>query len=210
MTSEAILLGILLVLLLLGLAAYAWPRRPVSGVRSGLTPQTQPAEGAPADFACATWFFVSDWTTGAPKTLMRRGELEVRLGGTRNDLEARQGTRPTDAWCSAPNAPLQRWAHVLVSVLGRTMDVYIDGKLVRTCVLSAVPRGKPDAPLEITPGGQLDGWTAGAQSWNKAAGPQQAWDLYRAGRHGANYMDRLQSWLADLGGWRLRVKVERV
>ena len=35
--------------------------------------------------------------------------------------------------CSVANVPIQKWVNLLVSVYGRSMDIYIDGKLVRTC-----------------------------------------------------------------------------
>jgi hypothetical protein len=40
--------------------------------------------------------------------------------------------------CTVGNVPIQKWVNLIVSVYGRTMDVYIDGKLVRTCLLPGV------------------------------------------------------------------------
>ena len=40
--------------------------------------------------------------------------------------------------CSVANIPIQKWVNLIVSVYGRTMDLYIDGKLVRTCLLPGV------------------------------------------------------------------------
>jgi len=37
--------------------------------------------------------------------------------------------------CSVANVPIQKWVNLVVSVYGRSMDVYIDGKLVRTCLM---------------------------------------------------------------------------
>jgi len=37
--------------------------------------------------------------------------------------------------CDLPEVELQRWVNISVSVNGRTVDVYLDGKLARSCVL---------------------------------------------------------------------------
>lgn len=39
--------------------------------------------------------------------------------------------------CMINNFPLQRWVNLIVSLNNRTMDVYLNGKLVRTCILPA-------------------------------------------------------------------------
>jgi len=58
--------------------------------------------------------------------------------------------------CDVPNIPLQTWFSVSVSVFTRNLDVYIDGKLVKSCFLSGVP--KPAAgDIQITPNGGFSG-----------------------------------------------------
>ena len=52
--------------------------------------------------------------------------------GTSCDLHP---TGVTSEYCDIDNVPVQRWVCVLVSVYGRTLDVYIDGKLTKTCLL---------------------------------------------------------------------------
>ena len=42
--------------------------------------------------------------------------------------------------CNISNVPIQKWVNLLVSVYGRTLDVYLDGKLVKTCVLPGVAK----------------------------------------------------------------------
>lgn len=40
---------------------------------------------------------------------------------------------------SIPNIPIERWFHLVITVRGASIDVYVDGKLVKTRVLSARP-----------------------------------------------------------------------
>jgi hypothetical protein len=42
--------------------------------------------------------------------------------------------------CSVENAPLQTWFSLSVTVFQRNLDIYINGKLVKSCVLPGVPR----------------------------------------------------------------------
>ena len=92
------------------------------------------------------------------------------------------GPSPQDAHtCMINNFPLQRWGNIIVSLNNRTMDVYLNGKLVRTCILPAPAKINPDAPVSITPDGGFKGWTSNTQYFAKALNPQQAYNIYAAG-----------------------------
>jgi hypothetical protein len=42
---------------------------------------------------------------------------------------------PNTSSCDLPEIDLQRWVNIVVAVNGKTVDVYLDGKLSRSCVL---------------------------------------------------------------------------
>ena len=92
---------------------------------------------------------------------------------------------PSIHTCNVSNVPLQRWVNLIVSVYGRSLDVYIDGKLVRTCVLENTAFVDPKAGVYVTPDGGFAGWTSNFQYWNDATNPQQAWNIYKAGYGGS-------------------------
>ena len=92
---------------------------------------------------------------------------------------------PSIFTCGIPNIPLQKWCNFLMTSYGRTMDLYLDWKLVKTCVLSGVPRIEPSASVYITPNGGFSGWTSRFQYWPDASNPQKAWDVYKAGYGGS-------------------------
>jgi hypothetical protein len=94
--------------------------------------------------------------------------------------------------CAVANIPIQKWVNLLVSVYGRSMDIYIDGKLVRTCVLPGVANIDSNAPVYITPNGGFSGWTSTFQYFPNATDPQTAWNIYTKGYGG--------SWLGNLFG----------
>jgi len=83
--------------------------------------------------------------------------------------------------CSVANVPIQRWVNLLMSVYGRTLDVYIDGKLVRTCLLPGVALINQNSNIFVTPAGGFNGWTSKFQYWPNAFNPQQAWNIYTQG-----------------------------
>jgi hypothetical protein len=50
-------------------------------------------------------------------------------------LEAGLLESSTPSGCDLPEIDLQRWVNIVVAVNGKTVDVYMDGKLSRSCVL---------------------------------------------------------------------------
>ena len=67
---------------------------------------------------------------------------------------------------------------------GRSLDVYLDGKLVRTCVLPGVAKVDPKADIYLTPNGGFDGFTSKFQFIADSVNPQQAYNIYNEGYGG--------------------------
>lgn len=83
--------------------------------------------------------------------------------------------------CSIANVPIQKWVNLVVSVYGRTMDLYIDGKLVRTCLLPGVASINSNANVYVTPAGGFNGWTSKLQYYPGSLNPQDVWNIYTQG-----------------------------
>jgi hypothetical protein len=83
--------------------------------------------------------------------------------------------------CSVGNVPIQKWVNLIVSVYGRSMDIYIDGKLVKTCLLPGVASINTNANVYVTPNGGFDGWTSKFQYYPNSLNPQEAWNIYTSG-----------------------------
>jgi len=88
------------------------------------------------------------------------------------------------------NIPIQKWVNLYFSVYGRTLDVYMDGKLVRTGILPGVAKITTNANIYLTPNGGFNGWTSKLQYWNYSSNPQMAWDTYMKG-YGSNMFSNL-------------------
>lgn len=83
--------------------------------------------------------------------------------------------------CSVSNVPIQKWVNLVISVYGRSLDVYIDGKLVRTCLLPGVASINNNSNVYVTPSGGFNGWTAKFQYYPSPLNPQQVWNIYSQG-----------------------------
>tara|TARA_X000000950_G_C13857910_1_gene637384 strand:- start:216 stop:1004 length:789 start_codon:yes stop_codon:yes gene_type:complete len=87
--------------------------------------------------------------------------------------------------CNVSNIPLQRWVNLIISVYGRSLDVYIDGKLTRTCILPNTALVNPKSSVKLTPDKGFDGWTSNFQYFPNATNPQEAWNIYQSGYGGS-------------------------
>ena len=87
--------------------------------------------------------------------------------------------------CLIENIPIQKWVNIVVSLFGLTMDIYLDGKLVRTCVMPGVPQINNAADINVTNKGGFSGWTTNFKYWSDASNPQEAYNIYKAGFGGS-------------------------
>ena len=169
---------------------------------------TSSSSGNTSNFTYSIWFFIDDWNYryGEAKVIFGRmtsgsGDREpcpsVVLGPIVNNITVSLAVFPGldevpesgDNFivhnCPVANVPIQRWCNIFISVYGRTLDLYLDGKLVRTCVLPGVANIDSDAPVYVTPMGGFSGWTSRFQYWPDSSDPQKAWNIYKAGYGGS-------------------------
>ena len=89
--------------------------------------------------------------------------------------------------CGISNIPIQVWTNLLISTYGRTLDIYLDGKLVNTCLLPGPALVNTTSDVYVTPNGGFSGWTSKLQYFPNATDPQTAWDIYRQGYGGSMF-----------------------
>ena len=95
---------------------------------------------------------------------------------------AGQNTSSNSAYaCKINNFPLQRWVSLVVSLNNRTLDLYLNGKLVRTCILPATAIIDSTASVVLTPDGGFKGWTSNTQYFSKALNPHEVFNIYSTG-----------------------------
>jgi hypothetical protein len=98
---------------------------------------------------------------------------------------ASDSSTSTTFTCSVENIPLQKWVNMIVSLYGRTLDIYIDGKLVRTCILPGVAKVAAGDILVTPAENGFDGWTTNIKYWTYAVNPQTAYSIYKNGLGGS-------------------------
>lgn len=92
--------------------------------------------------------------------------------------------------CDIPNGiEYQRWVLVGVVGNGRTLDIYIDGKLARSCVYKgnwALGNGQGKAKIAVGfgNGSSLRGFFSNANYYNWAMSPEEMWRTYQRGPGG--------------------------
>jgi hypothetical protein len=100
--------------------------------------------------------------------------------------------------CSVANVPVQKWVNLTISVYGRSLDVYIDGKLVKTCLLPGVANINNNADVYVTPVGGFDGWTSRFQYYPNSLNPQEAYNIYTKGYGGSIFSNFLQGYQVQI------------
>lgn len=100
--------------------------------------------------------------------------------------------------CDIKEVPLQRWVNITIVSSGRVLDIYMNGKLSRSCVLKnvlEVPRG----PMTLNLGehGGFGGHYSTAQMWNQQLTPDVIYTIYQVGptQDSRNFLSDLASYL---------------
>jgi hypothetical protein len=94
-----------------------------------------------------------------------------------------------------PMVDMQRWVNVTIVLSGRTTDVYLDGKLIRSTVNQGVFRVPSTGyQLELGYNGGFGGQLTRLQTFDYAVNPAEAYRIYVNGPFGAlNALDWLKS-----------------
>jgi len=181
-----------------------------SGTKATVIGSDQLPAAGTNNYTYSMWFYIKDWNYryGEPKVLLGRtatgGEpsMAITLGAIQNNVtvslrvypSAQAHSHPHDGTsvggstmhdCTVNNVPVQRWVNLLLSVNGRSADIYIDGKLVRTCVLPGIAKIDTAAAVHVTPGGGFSGFTSNVKYYANSTNPQEAYDIYKDGFGGS-------------------------
>ncbi len=133
---------------------------PVTGKVKTVIPAANAPVGANGSFGIQYWMYIADWdyNFSKEKTVIKRVGTaaastdvspHITLHPTDNSLQVKVAIYPTggasatsatgDSFtCTVENVPLQRWFAVSVTVFQRNVDIYIDGRLVKSRSLFSV------------------------------------------------------------------------
>jgi len=167
-----------------------------------------------SSFAYGIWIYIRDWasvsTNGISNIFFRTGNnvtgsskntIHVFLESANpklcvqfSDCTAGSNYSKVDTDSSSTSAavtvtsavPLQKWMYLVVSVDGGTnVDIYLDGKMVKTTVLKYPISGQgATADSSTIPGiviGPFNGYVSTFTNWGYALDPQTVWNYYMKG-----------------------------
>lgn len=140
------------------------------------------------EFTYSFWIYVANWNYrfGDWKNILLKGNNNTRAPGIwlypkTNSLHCRISTFPDlNEGCDIRNIPLQKWVHVVYVLNNRTVDIYIDGKLERSCVLRGVPILN-NQNLRVANDGGFWGQIAKMQYFTRAITPYEVSQIYSEG-----------------------------
>lgn len=95
--------------------------------------------------------------------------------------------------CDLPYVDMQRWVNITVSVDGRTCDVYMDGKLARSCVLPSFYKVDVGYSASLLNYGGFGGYMGNTILNGKALNPADIYALYNAGPTSSSFFGNLSS-----------------
>lgn len=157
------------------------------------------------NFTYSCWVYINDWNYRFGEQKVVFGRLDqnrdpcpsVVLGANQNNLDITLSVYPDTSetqeivmparvhTCQVQNIPIQKWVCIILTVNNRALDIYLDGKLVRTCMLPGVPRVAPSSDVYLTPNGGFDGFVKDFEYHSYAVNPNQAYNIYKDGLGGS-------------------------
>jgi hypothetical protein len=173
------------------------------------------------EYSVSTWIYVRGWTSSRNKPFLEltngtsKSTLFLYLGrytpklGVRVNTQASQavelskindgitGYTDNDAdismgACDIESVDLQRWVHITIVMSGKTVDVYIDGKLSRSVILqstfyadentsSGIKLGHKGGTTNDTTTLGFNGFIGSTRTANIAYTPDKVYNIYKNG-----------------------------
>ena len=154
-------------------------------------PQNVPNPVDGLGFTYSMWIYVADWNYnfGQMKNILLKGDSnDGRMAPglffypETNSLHARINTHAPGGTegCDIADFPLQKWVNLVYILNNRTVDIYIDGKLERSCVLKGVPILNND-PVRICDNPSYWGQISKVQYFNRSIQPYEIAKIYSEG-----------------------------
>ena len=194
MNTFAIIVMVVIILLLIIFVSWFFDKsKKISGFRDASKQKTvvnKISTGTVSSATFAIWVQVSDWSTynGEEKVIFNAGSgLEVTLDQTSPNLLVY--TSDVDP-VTVQDIPLQTWVSIVISINGFSLDIYINGKLVKTSnLISNVNFATSD--IVLSPGSVdgedgvgFSGYTNGFKYYDSTLSPSEVWNIYRKGPGG--------------------------
>lgn len=139
-----------------------------------------------------TWCFTQD-----PNRKTESCKIEnYKTSSTMNPLKD-PSLLDIDKECDIVDIAIQRWVQISVVLNNKTVDVYLDGKLRRSCTLENVPKLN-SGQVYITQFGGFNGFLANLQYINKPMSARDIYSKYLSGPKREGLLETIRQYLAGL------------
>jgi len=172
------------------------------------------------NYGYSVWLYIDAWGTDGKadvnKNILARTTssnvplFQLHLDNVQNNLKLIMSDStgaPINDPCMIRNVQLQKWINITMSIYGNTVDLYLDGKLVRTCVMTKMPASLNSSDQLYIGGGytltnniisptdgDLQGFISNVVYNADYFSPEDAWNIYSAGYSGAGMFNFLHSY----------------
>ena len=160
-----------------------------------------------ANSAISLWFYIKNWVSGTKIIQFKKGSetlFQVQFkNANENTIQIfpRSGISVSGEDCEISEFPLQKWVNLIVSFNGSAMDVYVDGKLVKSCVVNQGSKLAQTDTIILGDDSKKDtdvGFITNVKLKAAPIAPQEAWDIYSQGFGGSPWSDLLNKYKVKL------------
>lgn len=162
--------------------------------------------------AISIWFYIKKWVNGANVVSFHTGGsgdaastmFKVQFKANTNTIQIFPRTASSSGDdCEIAEFPLQKWVNLIISFNGSAMDVYVDGKLVKSCVVNQGSRLQETQSIVLGDDSEAVktadvGFITNVKLKAAPIAPQEAWDIYSQGFGGSPWSDLLNKYKVKL------------
>jgi Concanavalin A-like lectin/glucanases superfamily len=159
-------------------------------------------------YAYGVWIYVNSWNTNATKVIFSRnsdmivyldkmtGTLNCIISPTNNnpDVITQNSSNQSAVINITNNFPLQKWVYIVINIDNTIVDVYLDGKMVKSLQIAQVA---PDTISPLYIGNGYDAIITYLQRWSYALDPQTVWNSYMNG-NGSSLLSSINAYHGNL------------
>jgi hypothetical protein len=201
MNAGAIILGIIIIIFCYILYLFitkqdSYILTNVTDITSAFTPSNSSQYVPTANtFAYGIWIYLGTWDNTSNKNIItmksdsKGNNLIVYLDQNDPILYVSFGSNTNNNPITIMNNfPIQKWVHIIVSVDNQYLDIYVDGKLIKSIQVNSVIMKQDTTGLNISSGNINNAFITYFNVWtNTAVDPGTAWKYYLKGNGMSNY-----------------------
>jgi hypothetical protein len=165
-----------------------------------------------ANSSISVWFYIKEWANSANVVTFFNNAgasigseiFKIYLKNDTNNIVIQpKATSSNPTNCEISEFPLQKWVNLIVSFNGSAMDVYVDGKLVKSCVVNMGSELAKTQSIVLgedptTVRNKDVGFITNVKLKSSPIAPQEAWDIYSQGFGGSPWSDLLNKYKVKL------------